>query len=352
MRGLLRLHGINRVYVLGAGFSAPIGMPLTGELLKEAHTIAGTKPWYGDGGAPSPNGQADWLLEQLQWYFPLDNFSHEAIHNSAFPRGFDVEKFLSYVASTSAFKFKTGERWNEHGDKFTAFLKSWLAEAIVRRQTAALADVPAAYMRFAKSLKGALVLTFNWDTVLESLLQRHGLGFAFDLHSAYGNGLIPVIKLHGSIDWFSKPDKAEMKDWMQFDPLSDNFDGCLRAQGNLLAYYAHHLTPWIVTPSYDKTSQILSLGDIWQLPWNFLQDELEVIVIGFSMRPDDFHSRAFLYPQLVHGTRKGYLRVKVVDLAEDETQRSQVIQRFSGVEGCQFFFSGFSNDALDFIETT
>lgn len=350
MHGLLKEYGIRRVYILGAGFSAPLGMPLANDLLREVHAVASTKPWYGEDGKVSPHGQAEWLLEELQWYFPLDNISHEGIRKGVLPSDFDIERFLSYVASTSAFQFKTSDRWNEHGDKFTAFLKRWIAEVIVKHQMLPLANVPDLYTRFIGSLEGSLVLTFNWDTLIESLLEQQGLPFAFDLASTYKNEKIPIIKLHGSVDWFSKPVKEQFKDWMQLNAISESFEGCYRAQGNLLEYYAEYLSPWIVIPSYDKISQILALGEMWQRPWIFLQDELEVIVIGFSMRPDDFHSRAFIYPQLVHGTREGYLRVKVIDLAQDELQQKVVKRRFAGVEGCQFYLSGFSDDALDFIE--
>jgi hypothetical protein len=87
----------------------------------------------------------------------------------------------------------------------------------------------------------------------------------------------------------------------------------------------------------------------WQTPWIWLHDDLEVIVIGFSMRPDDFHTRAFLYPQLVHGSQDGSLSVKVVDFAPNRRKQKEIEGRFAGVKNCQFFFGGFCEQALDFI---
>lgn len=351
MHGLMKAYGINRVYVLGAGFSAPLGLPLTSRLLQLAHSVAATKPWYGEGGKPFPRGQADWLLEELQWYFPTEKIDHEGIERGDSPPGFDIERFLSYVAATSAFQFKTGERWNEHGDKFTAFLKSWLAEAIVSHQARAMRDVPPYFRNFVRSLPGSLVLTFNWDTILESILDQEGIPYAFDLPSTIKNGKVPIVKLHGSVDWLSSPATEQIKPWMKFEPLSKSFEGCCRASGDLLSYYGNFLTPWIVMPSYDKISQVLALGDLWQIPWMYLQDDLQINVIGFSMRPDDFHSRAFLYPQLVQGSRTGSLTVNVVDLAADDRQREQVANRFNGVENCKFYYDGFSADAIAFLES-
>ena len=83
----------------------------------------------------------------------------------------------------------------------------------------------------------------------------------------------------------------------------------------------------------------------------FLQDDLEVVLIGFSMRPDDFHTRAFIYPQLVQGSQSGSLSVKVVDYAADKHHQKEIRKRFEGVKNCKFFFDGFSDSALDFIQT-
>jgi hypothetical protein len=105
-----------------------------------------------------------------------------------------------------------------------------------------------------------------------------------------------------------------------------------------------------VIPSFDKVFQLLNLGEVWQLPWLWLEDDLEVVIVGYSIRPDDYHSRAFIYPRLVRGSRSGALRVKVIDRADNEAERDQVRSRFAGVRDCEFFFGGFSKEAVDFIE--
>lgn len=69
------------------------------------------------------------------------------------------------------------------------------------------------------------------------------------------------------------------------------------------------------------------------------------------MRPDDYHSRAFIYPQLVAGSRKGHLSVKVIDFAEDkdEQKKNEIRKRYIGVKNCKFWFNGFNNNVCDFI---
>lgn len=102
-------------------------------------------------------------------------------------------------------------------------------------------------------------------------------------------------------------------------------------------------------PTYDKAGQLATLEQLWQEPWWELQNHSEVVVIGYSIRPDDYHSRAVLYPRLVRHAREATLRIKVVDCAATPEAQALVRERYAGVEGCRFWFEGFSPQALDFI---
>ncbi len=352
MRGLLKMYGKSRVYVLGAGFSARAGMPCTRDLLACISRAAASKPWVGEDGKPYEYGQARWLAEELEWYFPLHKFDVPDLLNGKVPADFDIERFMSYVSAHSAFLYKTSERWNEHGDKFLAFLKLWIAQAIYEVQGTAVSRLDGAYTPFVDSLSSAVVLTFNWDTLVEQMLALRGIEYAYTLHETFEKKAVPLIKLHGSIDWFSRPEPGEQHDWMRLTPVGDAFPTCVRATGDLINYYRRNHTPWIVVPSFDKTSQVLNLGEIWQVPWMYLQDRLDIVFIGYSMRPDDWHARGLFYPQLVAGTRSGSLRVTVVDLAETEDQKRAIRDRFVGVENCRFFFDGFSEGAMEFINAS
>jgi hypothetical protein len=68
------------------------------------------------------------------------------------------------------------------------------------------------------------------------------------------------------------------------------------------------------------------------------------------MGPDDFHSRAFTYPQLVSGSRSDQLSVKVIDYATNEKQRQEIRDRYASVDNCKYWFEGFSEGALHFID--
>ena len=53
---------------------------------------------------PSPNGQADWLLKEICWYYPVQKIDHQIICAGILPSDFEIEKFLSYVAADLRFR--------------------------------------------------------------------------------------------------------------------------------------------------------------------------------------------------------------------------------------------------------
>ncbi|MBL7646274.1 MAG: hypothetical protein JNK74_08820 [Candidatus Hydrogenedentes bacterium] len=114
-------------------------------------------------------------------------------------------------------------------------------------------------------------------------------------------------------------------------------------------YYDCGMTPHIVLPSYDKIYQVMRFEGLWQMPYLSFQNRMKVCIIGYSLRPDDFHAHALIYPQLVHGSREGYLDVRVIDFAENKKQEDAVRARYKHVVGCKFWFQGFNDASLDFL---
>jgi hypothetical protein len=51
-----------------------------------------------------------------------------------------------------------------------------------------------------------LVVSFNWDVLLESALQRAGREYAY-LPTERSSGAVPLLKPHGSINWFALLDR-------------------------------------------------------------------------------------------------------------------------------------------------
>ncbi|MEQ9299723.1 MAG: hypothetical protein RIF33_14215 [Cyclobacteriaceae bacterium] len=348
MKGLLKYYGINKVFILGAGFSRPAGLPLTSELLREIHDVSGVKPWHIGNGKMAKWGQADWLVDELKHYYPTSRISHKRILENKVK--IDVEEFLSYVAASSAFIENTSEKFDEHGSHFQSFAKCWLAEVIYNYQELIKPENQLLYDRFAKNLNNSLVLTFNWDTILESTLKKLRIPFSYDFNSAMESKQLPFIKMHGSIDWFRPRDYNYQKlGTKKFEKISELINDMYRYNGNIRDCFSNYMTPFIVTPNFDKLNQLRTFGDLWSTPWIYLQDELEIIIIGFSMREDDFHTRAFIYPQLYHGAKNNHINIKVIDFASDQKQQNSIKRKFKGIRNIEFSFDGFNEETLNWL---
>jgi len=225
--------------------------------------------------------------------------------------------------------------------------------AIRERQVRAFRSLPPVYERFASSLDSAMVFSFNWDTILETALMASRVPFQMDKHSRSEPPVVPLLKLHGSIDWFSC-DHCLRQPWMRLAPIGESVPSLARAcepLTQLERYYTAGMTPWIVLPSFDKLYQVLQYGELWQMIYLWLQNEFTVYIIGFSMRDDDYHTHAIIYPQLVHGAREGYMKVKVVDLAQTPAEEQAIRSRFAHVRNCEFWLDGFSEDCLEFLSS-
>ncbi|MEO6039589.1 MAG: SIR2 family protein [Saprospiraceae bacterium] len=310
MKGILNDYfKIKKVFILGAGFSYSAGLPLTNDLLQLIHEQA-SKMSYG----VEPWGQAQRLIKELQYYYPLHTFTHEKIVNGEFNGVIDIEEFLSFTSAESSFLYP-GDKLTEHGSYFMSFCKKWIGEILISKQIGILNRIPNFYHDFVRNLENTLILTFNWDTILEILFESNNIDYRYQLNYANNESSnigIPLVKMHGSIDWVSKR-KIKTKDkHLEFQDLGDEFTDIVKAKGLLTDFYDRMYYPWIVLPNYDKITQLSNYGRTWETPNRYLDGDIEVIVIGYSLRPDDFHSRSFIYPLLVNRSRKGSVKVRLL----------------------------------------
>jgi hypothetical protein len=336
---------IKRVFILGAGFSSSAGLPLTNDLLQLVHKQA-SQMQYGD----EPWGQAERLINELKYYYPNKDFTHEKIQSGEFNE-IDIEEFLSFISAESSFLYP-GDKLTQHGSYFISFCKKWIGEILVNKQIGILNRIPQFYHEFVRNLDNSMILTFNWDTVIETLFESNNIPYRYQLNSKdydSRNKSIPLIKMHGSIDWFSKSNVRINEEHLKFENIGDEFTNMVKAKGILKDFYERMYYPWIVLPNYDKITQLSNYGKTWETPNRYLNDNLEIVIIGYSLRPDDFHSRSFIYPELVHQSRSGNFQIKVIDFADCKEKEIEIRERFEGVENCKFWFKGFSQEALNFI---
>lgn len=170
----------NRVFVLGAGFSAAAGVPLTSHLLATAMDVF--------------RRECRGIWERVNNYAATAfEIEPDAVDYSAI----SFSQLCTYLEYVELREYGGGERWSEAGSREKLSLKFYLAKALVRA-TPRPKDMPDLYLAFARQLQERdVILSFNWDGLLENALSALGKSYSYHFK---GKG-IKIYKLHGSVNW-------------------------------------------------------------------------------------------------------------------------------------------------------
>ncbi len=278
----------NRTFILGAGFSAEAGIPLTAQLLKltmqkfseEAHGLFERVDNY----VRESIGQYD---DKKVDYSKVD-FSH-------------LCTFLEYIELRED---GGGEKFSDIGSREKVALRYFLAKTIVEHTP--LADnIPQLYLDFADQLhENDVIITFNWDLLLEITLLKIGKSYTYNWDR---NGSIKISKLHGSVNWrIGKPNLKTPFDILNWEPLHPEYD---REETEI--YQSQHLiskdfwekdfpniTPFLVLPGYGKAYDVRFNTLTWYKPESIFSFTKDIYIIGLSLAADDFFIKSFFLANL------------------------------------------------------
>lgn len=341
-----------RVFIFGAGFSKPAGMPLATELLP----LLDAKLELDE--------MREWLAgmrERLAWLSGQDGDEasfklniEQVFHYAHFD--IEVHRLRQHLAPVGR-RDGPGTPWNEAEsvDAWLSYLEEALRDVILARDAAS--DL-ACITRWAQTVNDHdAVLTFNYDTLVERALSladkrwHHGTGREGDEGTA-------VFKLHGSIDWivahrsesFSKLDLLfDKKNANQSDGNTGHVEDDCRLwrcgteqlrnwiKGRDLQMVADGASPRTVgiagLGAYKKLHEIPGLGHVWTRGMGALYRADIAIVVGFSM--SDFDAMAQMQFAEVARERNAEsrpLRVIVVDPFLDETTKDRFQRVFRTVD--------------------
>ena len=179
-----------RLFVLGAGFSAPASLPLGDELLQLTREAVRRK------------------FRRFGWDGPLERDIED--WTRLYPgECCDLERVLAYSHRQHHLQLSSSSPTFGHGSD--SIVKS--REAIQRILIGATrAPTPPLYREFASRLRPHdTVITFNYDTLLEQALDEIGKPYTLtpewwlsrDLPKT-GYEYVDVLKLHGSVDWYDR----------------------------------------------------------------------------------------------------------------------------------------------------
>jgi hypothetical protein len=275
----------NRVFILGAGFSAGAGVPLTADLVGRA---LGRWKEEAPGSFRLLRGYIDATFGTEDIDFAKVNFS-------------DFCTFVEYIELR---EHAGGERFSIRGSSEKLALRYFLARVIVEN-TPPAALVPDLYLQFARQLQpGDVVITFNWDCLLESALDANGEDYTYN----FEDKRIKLCKLHGSVHWrLGLPERQKViLDWR---PIGFANPPLVPEE----VYYAHdvrssnmwydfplfsELEPFLVLPGYGKAFDIRSIATLWYKPEFAFGTTHDIYIIGLGLAPDDFFVRSFFLDNL------------------------------------------------------
>ena len=366
-----------RLFVLGAGFSAPAGLPLGNGLLERVRKDV--RRWF-------PGTGWDGALEQ-----EIEEWA------SLYPgKAIDLERVLAYSHRKHYLRLLGSDEYYAHGSRSIVAARHAIQRILIGTTPN---EIPSLYRDFALRLSpNDVVLTFNYDTLLEQALDDIGKPYTLtpewwletDL-VGWEPKFVDLLKLHGSIDWY---DRYYLDSKMQYyaeqghdvpnrdpifgptptvpsEPLSrgrtevfgrnllprvfrvPNHNTHFPIEGNV----GSAIVPFILPPTYDKLLGYDPILDLWENLHRTQDEYSSIVMLGYSMPPHDSYAyetlgRLFVqYQQGGDTTSWKHRRVPIqlITLA-DSTQQALECFPFLDPSKTRIWSKGFSSDSLDWID--
>ncbi len=162
-----------------------------------------------------------------------------------------------------------------------------------------------AYINLAKRYKESIVITFNWDVLVENAFNNvlndkinvKNLGFENDFKYPL------ILKLHGSLSWLICPKcktPIVVEEKVHHYPIEDLpfCQRCLKEDTKKI-----QMIHFKVLPIIDKLNEIKDNGfyfaQVWKHARQHLKKTKRIIVIGYSINPADLHVKLFLKKNII-----------------------------------------------------
>ena len=145
-------------------------------------------------------------------------------------------------------------------------------------------------------------ITLNYDTIFDQTMRSMGRGFTYchpDWDSSMSSDAHKLLKLHGSTNWGICPECGHKEAEMEFfDPGRSFPSGPSKVVVMCTAAKLYEsecpeckakLRPFIVPPTWNKTSYSAALTPVWQAAREELEKAARIIIVGYSLpRTDSF----------------------------------------------------------------
>ncbi len=272
----------NRLFILGAGFSAHAGIPLMDTLLKL--TMDKFKK------------ESD-VSERIDHYVRIYKNLKDGEEIDYLK--IDFSELCDFLEFIELREYGAGERYKDYGSREKISLRYYLAKTIAEN-TPLNDKIPELYIKFAKQLHDKdIVLSFNWDLLLEAALIKIGKKYTYNFAE---EGCINLAKLHGSINWrIERPYSDNDLDWQPLHPEYDREKLEIYKSDTLIDYTlwekdTSSIEPFLVLPGYGKAFDVRFNALHWYKIENIFNFTKDIYIIGLSLAQDDFFIKnLFLY---------------------------------------------------------
>ena len=367
-----------RLFVLGAGFSAPAGLPLGKGLLERVQE-------YVQGSFRGSDWDGSLEQEIAEW---------SSLYPGERP---DLERVLAYSHRRHYLRLLGSDEYFEHGSRSIVAVRRAIQRILIQ---ATPRDTPKLYRDFAQRLcPRDVVLTFNYDTLLEQALDDIGNPYTLTPEwwlktdpGGFEPKFVDLRKLHGSIDWYDRHylDTAVRRHTKQgrdvsnrdpifgptptvlSEPLSrgrteEPFGNRILSRVFRIPDHARYfpiegkavsrIVPFFLPPAYDKLLGYAPILDLWENLHRTQDVYSSIVVIGYSMPPYDSYAYEMLgrlfveYHQGGDATYWGHRRVPIQLITQADSEQ-HALKRFPFLDPAKtrVWNQGFSTDALNWID--
>ncbi len=364
---------------MGAGFSQPAGLPLATQLFEKV--IENINDRYGN---------------RTKFHSDLDEFkSYSEKTNTQY----NLESFMSYLDIEHFLRLRGSKTFKDEGNESQIMVRRAIGH-VIHSHTPGQKKIPEVYYKFASALRPHdIVLTFNYDIILEKVLEHLDIPFRLfparftEIHGSSATvdseaNEIVILKLHGSIDWFDDTEfrvyQKKANDYAGKFIRHPIFDDLGKYQAVPLAegprflddplLHIHRIklsdkfyqidrsfeAPFILAPSTVKFVYAKPLIDFWNGLGRTGAYNLGFSVIGFSLPMHDEYIRVLLFKltqnyqswwdsQLSNTLKEN---VRIIDYRTKEFDIENLKQRYSFIDSdrCDFWLSGFNEDSVEFLQ--
>lgn len=375
-----------RIFIIGAGFSVPAGLPTAVEL-------------YGlvKDRIESYHGKETQFHKSLSEFINYKKSTSSIILSE---HDIDLEEFMSFLDIEHYLWLEGSDTLSSQGNGAQLLIKKYIGQ-IIHERTPNGENLPAEYIEFAQNLKHTdVIITLNYDLILERSLEYVGKAYRlfpnrFKSTHDYGGTIdsskkeVVILKLHGSLDWFTNEDylktiesyKKQQFNQLPTDPIFNNnnkyqcvplVDGprtnddpleFVHRLKNIDKFYLGQQppgVPMILSPSHMKIVYANPFISFWHGLGKSGGLNFGISIIGFSLPEHDDYLRVCLYKMI-----KNYQcfewnltldnvtkdNVKIVDYRSSEESIKELKSAYSFVDDVKasYYLNGFSSDAVKFL---